>query len=910
MATFSNEQIREYIANVQASGGTNAQIAQAMDQFNVSPTQVAAAINAPVAAVQSAYDVARSTGTYATPAAPAAAPATGMMTGAPTPAASATTPAAPAAPTRAFAVDFVTNFLKENPKLTDQQIADLMDKYDVAPDVVSNATKLSLSDVQKRYDAVRSNKGEFSNYVPQRPTFDTVFTNWNEEHKRVFGTYLNLGRTTEADVTAQVKELNETLAKQQADWDKTYGNTATAQKLKTEPPPTWNNVYATWAEQYKKVFNTDVLDRPWNSDPDAIRQKQELDNAYVSALNAYNAKNGTNLRPDPAVLGENVQPNAIFKVETKKPSVLASVAPFALMLVPGMQGVAASIGAALGATGAAATAIGTGIITGSATGLITGDAKKALITGITAGAGNFVATSGIAGNLLNSVGLGDVATALKIPTTAGVADAAFYAADAAQLAAQGLSPAAITQNLTAAGLGPGVAANVAQLAAQGASTSQLQSALTSTPGGMFSANVSDAQFIGADAAQLAAQGLNNKAIEQNLVKAGVDPFIAADAAQLAVQGFNASTISQNLTQSGANIPGGMFTGTPTTPTTAAPPTPPKPPTTPAAPPTTPGTPTTPGLPSVPGLPAVPSLLSNLFKDVTIKDLLNAGIDYASASKIASDLEAQAGRIQSQAVAAGQAAQVPFTPYTVTTGMGTTTIGPTGATMAATPAYQQLQQTALQQAQAAAGAINPAQAAQTLFQQAEALAAPGRVREQEALLGGLRQRGLLGFGQNLPTTGGAIRTVNPLMESLLSAQETARASSALQAQQQGTAEALRQQQLSSGLQSQAQNVDIQQLNQLLRAQGLSQDQINLALKNAEARRLSTMGGLQYSTPLLLDAATVRSGQTGAAATQARNLVGTIFSSAVPSLFASSAANSGFGTGNLFGNQDYGQYFGPQ
>jgi hypothetical protein len=148
-----------------------------------------------------------------------------------------------------------------------------------------------------------------------------------------------------------------------------------------------------------------------------------------------------------------------------------------------------------------------------------------------------------------------------------------------------------------------------------------------------------------------------------------------------------------------------------------------------------------------------------------------------------------------------------------------------------------------------------------------------------------------------------------MESLLSAQETARAGLALQAQQQGTAEALRQQQLSAGLQTQAQNVDIQQLNQLLRAQGLSQDQINLALKNAEARRLSTMGGLQYSTPLLLDAATVRSGQTGAAATQARNLVGTIFSSAVPSLFASSAANRGFGTGDLFGNQDYGQYFGP-
>ncbi len=185
-----------------------------------------------------------------------------------------------------------------------------MDKYDVAPDVVSNATKLSLSDVQKRYDAVRDNKGEFSNYVPQRPTFDTVFTNWNELHKERFGTYLNLARTTEADLTAQVKELNDTLAKQQADWDKTYGNTATAQKLKTNPPPTWNNIYATWTEELKKVFNIDTMNRPWNADPDAIRQKQDLDKAYVAALNDYNAKNGTNIRPDPAVLGEIHDVNA------------------------------------------------------------------------------------------------------------------------------------------------------------------------------------------------------------------------------------------------------------------------------------------------------------------------------------------------------------------------------------------------------------------------------------------------------------------------------------------------------------------------------------------------------------------------------------------------------------------------
>ncbi len=302
-----------------------------------------------------------------------------------------------------------------------------------------------------------------------------------------------------------------------------------------------------------------------------------------------------------------------------------------------------------------------------------------------------------------------------------------------------------------------------------------------------------------------------------------------------------------------------------------------------------------------------NILSNFLGNTTVKDLLNAGIDYATAEKIASDLQKQAGNIQGQAVAAGRAAQVPFTPYTVTTGMGTTTIGPTGATMEATPEYQQLQREALLRSQSAIGAINPAQTAQTLFQQAEALAAPGRAREQEALLQGLQARGLTGFGQNLPTVGGGVRTVNPLFESLLSAQETARANLALQAQQGGTAEALRQQQLAAGLQTQAQNVDVQQLNQLLRAQGLSQDQINLAVKNAEAQRASTIAGLQYSTPLLLNAAGVRAGQTANIAQGAQNLIGNIFSSTIPSLFTNPANTGGFGSGYIFGNRDLGENF---
>jgi hypothetical protein len=325
----------------------------------------------------------------------------------------------------------VKNFLLANPNLSDTQIASLMDQYSVAPDVVALATNRPLSEIQSRYDAVTNNAGVFANYVPPRPTFDTIFTNWNESHKQRFGTYVNLATTGQENVTTQIAELNKELQNRQAEWDKTYGNTPQATLIKNDPPPTWGNVYATWAQKYKQVFGQEFLDRPWSSDAEAVRQKQDLDSAYLQSLADYNARNNTNIQPDPSVLGTNVQPNAIFKVpETKRPSFLESIAPFALMAIPGMQGIAATIGTTLGATGAAATAIGTGIITGTATGLITGDEKQAIINGITAGAGNYFVASGAAGSLLDAVGLGDVATNLNLPT--GTTEAARSLLDTTQ----------------------------------------------------------------------------------------------------------------------------------------------------------------------------------------------------------------------------------------------------------------------------------------------------------------------------------------------------------------------------------------------------------------------------------------------------------------------------------------------
>jgi hypothetical protein len=65
----------------------------------------------------------------------------------------------------------------------------------------------------------------------------------------------------------------------------------------------------------------------------------------------------------------------------------------------------------------------------------------------------------------------------------------------------------------------------------------------STPGG----NVSEAEFIAADAAQLAAQTNNNAAaVQQNLTYAGVDPVIAAQAANMAVSGATIPQITQAI----------------------------------------------------------------------------------------------------------------------------------------------------------------------------------------------------------------------------------------------------------------------------------------------------------------------------------------------------------------------------
>jgi hypothetical protein len=63
-------------------------------------------------------------------------------------------------------------------------------------------------------------------------------------------------------------------------------------------------------------------------------------------------------------------------------------------------------------------------------------------------------------------------------------------------------------------------------------------------------------FVAADAAGLAASGLSEAALAQNLAMAGVESFVAADAAALAASGLSEAAIAQNLTYAyGADLGG-------------------------------------------------------------------------------------------------------------------------------------------------------------------------------------------------------------------------------------------------------------------------------------------------------------------------------------------------------------------
>lgn len=198
----------------------------------------------------------------------------------------------------------------------------------------------------------------------------------------------------------------------------------------------------------------------------------------------------------------------------------------------------------------------------------------------------------------------------------------------------------------------------------------------------------------------------------------------------------------------------------------------------------------------------------------IQNLVGAGIDYTALQEQEKVLEQRGRDIQAEYASL-------FKPYTVRTGLGVGRITPEEAVSVADVAYQPLRTAQLGAARGMFEDLPTTREEATAAQLAatRALTEPQRQREQERMLGTLAQRGLLGYGQTMPTVGGE-RRVSPIAESILSAQETARAQEALAAQQFGLTEAGRQQQLGAGLLRGAQTIDEAAMAGLTRAQDIS------------------------------------------------------------------------------------------
>jgi hypothetical protein len=596
-------------------------------------------------------------------------------------------------------------------------------------------------------------------------------------------------------------------------------------------------------------------------------------------------------------------------------------------------------GGTLAANSLAAQALGQAAIRGVSTGVITGDIEKGLIAAAVSGAGSALNLSGELGNFMDSVNLGDYKDALGViggqtsEAAMAAADAVGQAAQglsasqiATNLAASGIS----------SGVAQSAAQLAVQGATTAGITSAINNAATNVSTGAF--DISGAQGTGlldtaggvtpgnivADSVANVTPISGGPVTPTNITPGTFDTYGAADlgttgtfdtfgAQSSGLLSADQASLINQLQQSGLTMPTGTFDtlgaeGTGLLDTTA--------PVTNLDFPYNPnyvepsmlssaknlGEAVVGSLMSGMGVAAVASQLGLSTSQVqqiantlglgggsgggagggqggtnpfSFGNLINQGINYERAAQIAGDLQEQARFLQAEARKVGQEAQVPFTPFTLTTGTGTSNITAGGATSTLSPALQALQQQQIGLAGQTFGAINPGQATQQFYGNLEALAGPTRQREQEALLSNLGARGLLGIGRNLPTTGGGVAGVNPYMESLLSAQERGRTEQALMAQQFGTSEAIRQQQLGQGFQTGALNLDTQALNQLARAQGLSTDQLNLALRNAEARRVAGMEGLRLSAPLYGKAGDIKAGQTNLIAQQTQGLFDYIF-----------------------------------
>tara|TARA_R110000796_G_scaffold63360_1_gene146505 strand:- start:2 stop:1252 length:1251 start_codon:yes stop_codon:yes gene_type:complete len=235
-------------------------------------------------------------------------------------------------------------------------------------------------------------------------------------------------------------------------------------------------------------------------------------------------------------------------------------------------------GAAIGSALAPAAAVGTQAVIGSAVmGGLTAEAtggkfiKGAVLGGVASGLSNVVspavkeaAGGGTLGNVTAGAVTGATNAALKGgnpllgATFGGVSglaaplpetDASFMAADAAQLAEQGLSESQIVATLSSNYASTAAAQMAANLAVNNTPIQEIINNLTtlSNTTGLSPVTTTDAELIAADALgiyeassrdnnfsglnnELLNKGTNIGAVEQNLIASGLDPLVAADVA--------------------------------------------------------------------------------------------------------------------------------------------------------------------------------------------------------------------------------------------------------------------------------------------------------------------------------------------------------------------------------------------
>ena len=690
---FTNDQVRAYIEAVYAGGGTNADVAAAMDQFNVSPAQVASAFSdvpgISTQAIQSAYAAERPTGMFA------------PMVGPVLPAGSAATPAQPSNITINPAA--VTSNIEQPTQPTATPDPGLM-----------NATVENQPRSSKPTGKIDADKVA---YVEQQ-----LKDQYNALNQ--YSGYEYQGKKSDLDrfFKAQASKLAANGIGDLADIGEQDGkliNKVTGENLKkiTFSGNTWLEPNSTDFSVGKDLTLEEHKGyQRWGSD-------YSVDGQADYAINFVD--------------GQAVMVPMWKDTTSKWVELVAPVAAIGLNFA--FPGIGAAIGGALapGASVAVQAAIGSAAVAGLTTGVVTGDMDKALIAAALAGGGSYLNASGTLGEVFDTLGLENLKEPLGVLGGQPMSDAAFIAQDALQLAEQGLGTAAIQQNLIAAGVDPTLAASAANLASTGATLGQLTNDLKGFEG-------TAGLFTGGTPEDLAFGGITVGGTPSNITlnggaggsgislgdfagsETGITPGAGGETGILPGAGGETG-ITPTEVGAGAGAGAGMLGGAGESVLGGA---------------------------GAGALGGAGSDILEAGKDVLgslggasslLQGLLGAGIDYATAQAIATEASKLGETAESTAIAAGEAANVPFIPYTVTAGEGTTKFGvdpitgrPT-ATVTASPEYEALRQQALTQAGTTLGAINPANAAQSLFNRAEALAGPARQRESEQLLSSLGAR---------------------------------------------------------------------------------------------------------------------------------------------------------------------------